>query len=90
MSRVYQAAVEQKLALDQGEYHLERDKYSKLQRYEIELPLKGTYPQLRHFLAKALADVPILALDGVSFNRQKIDDAALDARVKMTLYMREE
>ena len=90
LARVFQAAAAQELNLDQGDYRLERDRYSKLQRYEIELPVKGTYPQLRHFLAKTLADVPSLALDSVSFNRQKIDDAALDARVKMTLYMREE
>ena len=90
MSRLYQAAEKQQLVLYQGEYHLLHDKRGGPAMYEIELPVKASYTQLRHFIAQALSDIPSLALDDVSFKRQKIDDPMLDAQLKFTLYLRDE
>lgn len=90
MATLYNAAAQQNLNLDQGEYRLAHDRDGKLTRYDIVLPVKGGYVQLRKFIAQALAEVPSLSLDGIAFNRQKIGDAAVDAQLRFTLYLGDE
>jgi len=90
MAMLYNAAAEQNLILEQGEYRLMHDRDDKLTRYEVVLPVKGGYVQLRKFIAQALADVPSLSLDGITFSRQKIGDAVVDAQLRFTLYLGEE
>ena len=62
LNRIYAAAAAQKLVLEQGEYHVSRIKSGRLTRYQITLPVKGSYLQIRQFVAQALADVPVAAL----------------------------
>lgn len=82
-----QTALEQGVALEQGEYHLVRNGADKLVRYEIALPVKADYMHLRKFLSRLLADMPHATLDSVDFQRQKISDTMLDAQVKLTLFL---
>lgn len=87
LARLHEAAVMQGVTLEQGEYHLVRSGTDKLARYEMTLPIKADYMHLRKFLAQTLVDMPYVALDGVEFQRQKISDTTLEARVKMTLFL---
>lgn len=88
IERIYAAAASQNLALDQGEYKLVHEADGKLSRVSMVLPVKGSYPKVRKFIAQAMREVPSLALDGVSFQRQRIDDAAVEAQVRLTIYVR--
>ena len=90
MTRFYQAAEKQQIFLYQGEYHIVRYKYINLAAYEIELPVKASYPQLRRFINQALSDIPNLALESIEFKRQKVDEPTLEAQLKFTLYLRDE
>lgn len=90
LGKIYKAAREQNIQLEQGEYRANRDKDGKLARYRITLPVKGTYLQVRRFVASVLTDVPIASLDQISFERQKIGDEALDAKIRLTLYLGQE
>jgi hypothetical protein len=87
MEKLYAAAMQQGLNVEQGEYRLAHDRNSKNTRYDIVLPLKGGYLQIRKFIAQALAEVPTLSLDGISFARQKIGDSTVDAQLRFTLYL---
>jgi len=87
MMKLYDAAAREQLSLDQGEYRWARDRDSGLSRYEIVLPVRGNYSSLRQYIAQVLADVPNLSLDGVVFSRQKIDDSAVDAQLRFSLYL---
>jgi hypothetical protein len=87
MGKLYASAAQQGLNLEQGEYRLTHDRDAKMTRYDIVLPVKGGYLQLRKFIAQALADVPTLSLDSISFGRQKVGDIAVDAQLKFTLYL---
>ena len=73
--------------IDQAEYRPVRDNDAKLVLYQITLPAKGTYPELRQFLARAIRDLPGLAVEGVSFQRQRVGEAELEAQIKLTLFM---
>ncbi|WP_071323347.1 hypothetical protein [Janthinobacterium sp. 1_2014MBL_MicDiv] len=89
MGRLYETAAENGIALDQGQYQLSHDGKGKLWRYEIVLPVHGSYPQVRAFLAQVLAKIPHLALQSVSFERQKVGDAMVEANIRLTLYLSE-
>lgn len=87
IDRIYAAAVAEGLSLSRGEYALQIDPETRLARYQILLPVRGTYLQLRRFLGASLAAVPALALDEVEFERKEIAEKELEARVRMTLYL---
>lgn len=54
----------------------------------IVLPVKGSYRQLRRFMARALSDTPALALETVSLNRQAVGDVAIEAQLRFRLYLK--
>lgn len=87
--KLHEVAALHGLQMEQGSYRLLRDRGGKLSLYEITLPVKGEYPQLRKFMSQALAELPHLALDSVSFQRQKAGDATLESQIKFTLFFSE-
>jgi len=66
---------------------LSPDKTGKLARYQVTLPVKGSYVQIRQFVDQALIDVPVAALDDINFKREAIGATQLEARIKFTLYV---
>jgi Tfp pilus assembly protein PilO len=59
----------------------------KIVRYEIVLPVSGSYPQIREFLRRSLEEIPVLSLDQLSLKREKRTDDAVQAELRMTLHM---
>ena len=90
LEKIYSAARSQHLTLDQGEYRPAQEKAGRLMRYQITLPVRGSYLQLRNFLAAVLTDIPIASLDHISFERRKIGDQTVNAKIKLTLYLAQE
>jgi hypothetical protein len=88
LSRVYAAAEDRKLLLSRGEYGRSTDPQTGLARYRIVLPVRGTYSQVREFVAATLQAVPALALDEVTFERPKISEREVEARIRLTLYLK--
>lgn len=87
LRRLHRTAQVHGLRLEQGEYRPLPDPGGKLARYQILLPAKGTYPEVRRFLVQAGREIPGLSLDGISFQRQKIGEEALQAQIKFTLFL---
>jgi hypothetical protein len=87
LRRLHLTAQAHGLRLEHGEYRPLADPGGKLTRYQILLPAKGTYPEVRRFLTQAGREIPGLSLDGISFQRQKIGDEALQAQIKFTLFL---
>ena len=56
-------------------------------RYEITLPLTGSYSQIRSFLKNALAEIPVLSLDQVNLKKDRPGDGPVNADVRMTLHL---
>jgi hypothetical protein len=88
LDKVYLAADKERVTLLRGEYALALDPETGIARYRILLPVKGSYGQVRGFISAALDSVPSLALDDVNFERDKISESQVDARVRMTLYLK--
>jgi len=58
----------------------------RLERYEIVLPVSGTYAQIRDFMKRALAEIPVLSLDQMSLKREKRSDERVQAELRLTLH----
>lgn len=83
------AAIAQRdgLNLQQAEYKTERDKTGKLTRFQMSLPLKGEYQTIRRFLSDLRAEIPIVSLEQVQFERQKVGDPLVDAKVSLVIFL---
>jgi hypothetical protein len=54
-------------------------------RYEIVLPVAGSYPQIREFLQRSLTEIPVLSVDQLSLKRE--GPGAVQAELRLTLHM---
>lgn len=88
LSQLYAAAAKKRLPLTRGEYGLSADPQTGLLRYRVALPVRGSYSQIREFVGAVLRAVPAAALDEVSFERSRIADRVVDARIRLTLYVK--
>jgi Tfp pilus assembly protein PilO len=87
LDKIFAAADKQALNLEQGDYRLQRDNVGGITRYDVILPVRGSYPQVRKFVAAALAQLPNLSLDSIQFERQKVGDSTVEAKVKFVMYL---
>lgn len=62
--------------------------HSNLQIQRIKLPLKGDYPQVRHFLSNVLQTYPSLALSQFKLQRSDVMQSGIEAYVEFSLYTR--
>jgi type II secretion system (T2SS) protein M len=58
----------------------------RLERYEIVLPVAGSYAQIRDFLKRALAEIPVLSLDQMTLKRETRNDGAVQAELRLTIH----
>lgn len=88
LQKVYAAAARHGIQLSQGEYRLSPDKTGRLVGYQVNLPVKGKYAQLRKFAVQVLSDVPAASLDELTFKRDTVASADVDAKMRLTIYMK--
>ena len=83
------AAIAQRdgLGLQQAEYKVERDKTGRLIRFQMSLPLKGDYQAIHRFLAHLRAELPIVSLEQVQFDRQKVGDPLVNAEITLVIFL---
>lgn len=86
--RLHQHAREAGLTLDRGEYRLLPAASPGLLRYQILLPVKGSYSQVRGFLKSVMTDLPSLALDGIEFQRDGSAAESIEAQLRFTAFLR--
>ncbi|WP_248920154.1 type 4a pilus biogenesis protein PilO [Pseudomonas entomophila] len=87
IERLYRLAEAERISLARGEYALGVDPKTQLARYQIVLPVRGSYPQIRGFLKALLGQLPTLVLEDLELQRKRIGERELTGRVRMTLYL---
>lgn len=87
LDKIYKSANIASIQLNQGEYKFTRAKAGHLGNYQVTLPVKGSYVQVRKFIAKVLNGLPTAALDGVSFRRETIGGSDMEAKIQFTIYL---
>ena len=86
---LFALAAKNGLSLSQGEYKGAHDTHARLATYQITLPVKGSYRAIWQFGLAALRAMPFASLDEISFKREGIHDASVEARLRFTLYLGE-
>ena len=87
LERLHRLARGARLDVAQGEYRLER-RPAGLWAYRVNLPVRGSYAEVRNFVSAVLKDMPTASLDSVRVERRKADDAQLEAQLRFTIYAR--
>ncbi len=86
---LFDLAAAHNLVIAQAEYTNQPSDEGGYVAYEIALPLKGPYPQIRAFIGDALLRLPTLALLGVELRRDDARTADVQASLRLRLYLRE-
>jgi hypothetical protein len=87
LAKISRAARANGLQLASGEYRLTRSATAALLRYQVVLPVQGSYPQVRAFVDAILADVPAAVVEEISIKRESVESPRVDARIRLTLYL---
>ncbi|MDE2389509.1 MAG: hypothetical protein KGN35_10615 [Betaproteobacteria bacterium] len=82
-----QLAKKHGVELNSSEYRLVNENDARLARYEMILPVKGRYPQIRAFMAAALEAVPAMAISAIALKRENITSDRLEVRLEINLYL---
>ena len=76
------------LELPQGHYKLVCEEADELCSYHVQLPVTGSYTQVRTFMEQALQAISFASLDELSFKRESVTDGEIEALLGMTLFTR--
>ncbi|WP_035372813.1 hypothetical protein [Pseudoduganella violaceinigra] len=90
VKQLFDIAAKTGLALEQGDYKFGQDKASGVASYQVTLPVKGAYQNIWQFSLQALVAIPFAALDDVAFRREAIAEPVVEARVRFTLYLKDQ
>lgn len=87
ISAIFDAADASGIDLDKVEYALVREHTARLSRYQVILPVQGTYPDIRRFIITLLNTMPALAINELSLKRADASSPEVEARVRLTIYL---
>lgn len=76
------------LKVDEGQYVLVERPGGAMRRFEVTLPVSGTYPQIRTLLLAVLDTLPAAALSDVVLEREKISDSRARATLRFVFFVR--
>jgi hypothetical protein len=83
------AAQKQGVEINSSDFKLTLERDWRLARYEIIMPVRGRYSQIRGFMADALEAVPNMAITGFAVKRDNIQSTQLEMRLEISLYLNE-
>jgi hypothetical protein len=84
---LFDLAAKTGLALRQGEYKAGYDRNAGVHTYQVNLPVRGSYRAIWQFAMMALRAIPFASLDEISFRRDAIGQADVEARLRLTFYL---
>ncbi len=75
------------VSLKAGEYQLAENSAGKFFTYKVQMPVKGSYLQIRKFAEQVLLTIPFASLDETSFKREAINGPVIESKMVFTLYV---
>lgn len=87
LKTLFAIASKNNLVLSQAEYKPAYNGSGRFHTYQILLPVKGPYPAIRQFCEQMLLAIPFASLDEMAFKRESVGNAALEAKLRFTLYL---
>lgn len=88
LGRLLELASEKGLQLSAGEYRLLAGKDKLFNRYVLNLPVQGSYRDLRTYLTTIRTEFPALAIEDVTLRRENIGAGSVDAQLRLVIFAR--
>jgi hypothetical protein len=88
LSRLHALARESELEFRRAEYRMTAAGEQRLARYQIVIPVEGSYRAIRRFTARTLEEMPAFALSQVKFQRKRISEGTAEAQIIFTMYLK--
>lgn len=82
-------AQKQGVEVNSSDFKLTFERDWRLSRYEIIVPVRGRYSQIRGFIAESLEAVPNMAITGFTIKRDNVQSTQLEMRLEISLYLNE-
>ena len=76
------------LVPEKVDYTLTRQPSASFSKYQLTLPLRGHYLDIRRFIAEVMSTLPSAALNDIALKREDMMSDQIDARLHFTLYLR--
>jgi hypothetical protein len=94
LSQLNALATKQQLLLNSGDYKLNKIAAKNnagtrvLTKYEMVLPVEGSYNKVRAFISSILSNLPSVAIADIQIERESTLSPSVDARLVLILYVR--
>ena len=73
------------LSLERGSYEFTTTESGSISRYQLDLPVRGSYPQVRQFVENTLATVPVVALESMRVERNDVSNQSISAELQFAV-----
>ena len=83
LGRLFQIARTSGVTMQAGDFRLTAVPDSALMRYELNLPITGSYAEVKRFVALSLEALPTLALEDLRLRRESASEARIEALLRM-------
>jgi len=87
MGSIIAVAAATGIELESGTYEYIMADGDSIARYQMTLPVTGTYPEVRQFIEDILADIPAIALESMRIERGKVSDQIISADLRFSLLL---
>lgn len=76
------------LAVDRADYALVEKAGGAMRRFEVTLPLRGSYVQVRAFVNSVLEQLPSVAIADIQLERGKIAEGRVNGNLRLVFFVR--
>jgi hypothetical protein len=87
VGRLFELARKSGVALAKADYRLATEKTGQYRTYQINLPMKASYPAILAFCDQVLAELPFASLDAVRFHRDNVGSGQIEATIRLTFFV---
>lgn len=84
LRRLYGLADQEQIVISQAEFQTAGG--GGIERLQVRIPAKASYPKLRRFLEATLLALPNASLDRLSFTRNQVANPQIEAQVYLSLW----
>lgn len=87
MGSIVAVAAASGIEFERGTYEYVASDGDTIARYQMSLPVVGSYPEIRQFVENVLATVPTVALDSMRIERGKVSESTISADLKFSILL---
>jgi len=88
IGQVFAQAKAAGVSVDTGRYVYTPPKGGEIARYDLEFPVKASYPDIRAFIDRTLIAVPAASLGKLRVERKAVGDAVVTADIDFVVFVR--